>query len=589
MCGIVGYLGQKRAAPVLLDGLEKLEYRGYDSAGIAVLNGGKFFVVKRKGRVSELSAARALAGNCGIGHTRWATHGAPSERNAHPHCFGKICLVHNGILENADALRAQCLARGECFSSDTDSEVAAHLIDRCYAQEGDLLRAVQNAAKSFVGSYALAVLAEGCKEIVCTRMHSPLVVAEGADGVFAASDLAAVAADGRRAYVLCDGEFARLKRGKAELFDRTLSPVSRQWITPGEGERAPEKGAYRHFMRKEIAEVPQAIENSLLKHSDQLNFDLCEVLCQTKYLHIVACGTAYHSGLCMKHAAEKFAGVPTEVFLASEYRYGDPIVPPGTLTIAVSQSGETADTLAAAELAKRRGSRLIAVVNVPHSSLTRLADGVLFTHAGREIAVAATKSFNAQLAVLYSLAAGLAAARSRPAPSLAGLPVLARETLSSCERVAAWTPYFQGARSVFFLGRGADRYAALEGSLKLKEISYLPSEGYAAGELKHGTLALVDGRTPVVALICDRALADKTMNAVHEVYARGAAVFLVTPFEDLCGAKEVTASVLIPRCEPAFSPILSVIPLQLLAYHVSLALGNDPDKPRNLAKSVTVE
>ena len=291
----------------------------------------------------------------------------------------------------------------------------------------------------------------------------------------------------------------------------------------------------------------------------------------------------------MKFAAEKLARIPTEVFVASEYRYCDPIILPNTLTIAISQSGETADTLAAAELAKKMGSPLVAVTNVARSSLTRIADFVIETHAGREVAVAATKSFNAQLAVLYALSGKLAEGCGFPCPDVSALPVLARETLARSGQVLGWAPYFQGARSVFFLGRGADRCAALEGSLKLKEISYLPSEGYAAGELKHGTLALVDTRTPVVAIACDEALADKTMNAVHEVYARGAKVFLITPFEELTRAREVTDSVLIPRCEPAFSPMLSVIPLQMLAYYVSLALGNDPDKPRNLAKSVTVE
>lgn len=589
MCGIVGYLGEERAAPVLLDGLEKLEYRGYDSAGVALWQDKKIAVVRRKGRVCELACARSLAGNAGVGHTRWATHGAPSERNAHPHRFGAVCLVHNGILENAAALKEECLARGEVFSSDTDSEVAAHLMNAFLAEEGDLLRAVKRACELLSGSYAFAVLAEGREEIVCARMHSPLVVARGTDGVFAASDLCAVAAEGRSAYVLEDGEFARLTREGAELFDSALRPVERTFFALAAQQAAPEKGSFAHFMRKEIEEVPSAIENTLSGLPDLLNSHLYEVLCQTEYLHIVACGTAYHSGLCMKAVAEKFARVPTQVFVASEYRYCDPIVPEHTLTVAISQSGETADTLAAAQLALERGSRLLAVTNVEHSSLNRLAQHVLPTRAGREVAVAATKSFNAQLAVLYSLAAALAAGRGRRAPSPAALAVLARETLCASGRVAAWTPYFQGARSVFFLGRGADRCAALEGSLKLKEISYLPSEGYAAGELKHGTLALVDGTTPVVAVITDPQLADKTMNAVHEVYARGAAVFLVTPFEELCAAAEVTASVRIPRCEPAYSPILSVIPLQLLAYHVSLALGHDPDKPRNLAKSVTVE
>ena len=589
MCGIVAFIGKRRAAPVLLDGLKKLEYRGYDSAGIALSEGALVTLVRREGAVSRLEPARMLPGTMGIGHTRWATHGAPCERNAHPQMYGKIFLVHNGILENADALKEVCHRQGEVFVSDTDTEVAAHLIDRYFREEGDLLRSVYLACGQFVGSYALAVMAEGGREIVCTRRCSPLIVARGEKEAFAASDLGAVAGAGREAYVLKDGEFARLTQEGIALFDADLVPVVREFFPAGEEAAVPEKGAFRHFMRKEIAQVPLAVENTL-SGLENLNFSrLYDVLCQTKYLHIVACGTAYHSGLCFKCAAEKLSRVPAEAFFASEYRYADPVLPDHTLTIAVSQSGETADTLAAAQLAAERGSFVIAVTNVPYSSLNRVADFVLPTYAGQEIAVAATKSFNAQLATLYFLAAALAHGKGKHAPSPAGLPVLAQEALLAGEGVAAWTPWFTGARSVFFLGRGADRCAALEGSLKLKEISYLPSEGYAAGELKHGTLALVDARTPVVAVVCDGAIADKTMNAVHEVYARGAPVFLVTPFEELARSEQVTASVLIPRCEPVFSPMLSVIPLQLLAYHVALALGRDPDKPRNLAKSVTVE
>ncbi len=590
MCGIVGYVGARHAAPVLLDGLSRLEYRGYDSAGIAVVGAeGRFSLVRRKGRVAALESARALAGNCGIGHTRWATHGAPSERNAHPHRYQNVCLVHNGILENAASLKEACLARGERFSSDTDSEVAVHLIARFLQEEGELLRAVARATALLSGSYAFAVLCEGREEIVCARRRSPLLVAAGEGEAFAASDAAAFPGAGRRAYALEDGEFARLTRAGVEVFDAHLQRAERAFFPLPEEGASSQKGAFRHFMRKEIAEVPMAAQRSLSAARKMANSQLCEVLCQTKYLHIVACGTAYHSGLCMKVAAESLARVPTEVFLASEYRYADPIVPAGGLTIAVSQSGETADTLAAAELAKERGSTLLALTNVEHSSLSRLADVCLFTRAGQEIAVAATKSFSAQLAALYALVVRLAEARGRGAPRLRNVAALCRAAIGAGEGTRAWAPSFTGARSVFFLGRGADRCAALEGSLKLKEVSYLPGEGYAAGELKHGTLALVDEGTPVVALVCDRALADKTMNAVHEVYARGAPVFLVTPFAELARAKEVRGSVLLPACAPVFSPLVSVIPLQLLAYHVAVAMGRDPDKPRNLAKSVTVE
>ena len=425
---------------------------------------------------------------------------------------------------------------------------------------------------------------------MCARKASPLVVGYGEDGLFVASDIPAIAAAGRTVYALSDGEFAVLKKGTAPAFyDASLRSVEKREIAYDAEEDAPEKRGFRHFMKKEIAEVPEAVARSIPDLSKGGFSELYEVLCQTEYLHIVACGTAYHSGLCMKHAVQKFARLPAEAFIASEYRYSDPIVPKNTLAVAVSQSGETADTLAAAALAKERGARVLAVTNVPYSSLERMSDFVLPTRAGREIAVAATKSFNAQLAALYALAGALAESRGKSAPPLAGIQPLVREAAAAGERVRSWTPYFVGAKSVFFLGRGADYVAAREGSLKLKEISYLPSEGYPAGELKHGTLALVDGRTPVVAVVTDPALADKTMNAVHEVYARGAAVFLITNVPACLSCAEITASVLLPKCEPAYSPMLSSLPLQLLAYYVAIARGNDPDKPRNLAKSVTVE
>ncbi len=588
MCGIVGYVGERRAAPILLDGLQRLEYRGYDSAGIAVMRGGQITVVRRKGRVKGLSEARSLEGKIGIGHTRWATHGAPSERNAHPHVCGKICIVHNGIIENAAALRTACEARGELFASDTDSEVIAHLIA---AEKGDLLHAVRAACERMVGSYAVAVLSQEEPEtIVCTRRASPLVVGCDGDGLYVASDIPAIAAKGRKVYVLEDGEFSVLRQGRPPRFySGALLPVEKTEIDYDAAEDVPAKGGFRHFMKKEIAEVPEAVSRSLPDLRKGEYSALYEVLCQTKYLHIVACGTAYHSGLCMNYVTHRFARLPAEAYVASEYRYMDPIVPADTLLVAVSQSGETADTLAAAALAKERGAKVLAVTNVPYSSLERLSDFVLPTYAGREIAVAATKSFNAQLAVLYAVAGAVAAGRGLSAPPLAPLLPAVREALAMAEQVRSWVPYFVGAKSVFFLGRGADYFAALEGSLKLKEISYLPSEGYPAGELKHGTLALVDGRTPVVAIVTDPVLADKTMNAVHEVYARGAAVFLITNVPECLSCAEVTASVLLPKCEPAYSPMITSLPLQMLAYYVAIARGNDPDKPRNLAKSVTVE
>lgn len=587
MCGIVGYIGKRRAAPILIDGLKRLEYRGYDSAGIAVMNDGRVEVFKRCGRVEQLEPARTLSGSIGIGHTRWATHGAPNSANAHPHTFGEITLVHNGIIENAAQLRAQCLRRGESFLSETDSEVAAHVIADFYRETKNLLQSVWRACQTFCGSYALAVMAAGKEEIVCARRASPLIVAKGDGEAFVASDMALGGAK-RQIFVLEDGEFARLTGENLQIYDKDLALIAREGVFLQQSEILPEKREYRHFMRKEMDEIPEAVENSLISPSKFEKSKLSEVLCQAYYIDIVACGTAYHSGLCAQYAFEKLLRIPTRVFLASEYRYLDPIIAPGTLTIAISQSGETADTLAAAQLAVELGSKVLAVTNVAHSSLTRVAHLSLLTNAGREVAVAATKSFQAQLALLYSLF-GEFYGRKDFSASLSKMPSLARMTMQSSECVSAWTPYFLCARSVFFLGRGVDRCTALEGSLKLKEITYLPSEGYAAGELKHGTLALVDEHTPVVAVITDEALADKTMNAVHEVSARGARVFLVTNLPELCHQPEVTASVLIPKCEACFSPILSVIPLQLLSYHLCLALGKDPDKPRNLAKSVTVE
>ena len=454
MCGIVGYVGEERAAPILLEGLQRLEYRGYDSAGIAVLREGQLAVVRRKGRVKGLGAARSLEGEIGVGHTRWATHGAPSERNAHPHVYGGVCIVHNGIIENAAALRAACEARGEVFSSDTDSEVIAHLIA---AEKGDLLHATYSACRKLAGSYAVAVLSAAEPDtIVCARRASPLVVGCDERGLYVASDIPAVAAAGRKVYALADGEFAVLRKGSPpRFFDGALKAVGKQEIVYDAAEDIPAKGGFRHYMKKEISEVPEAVSRSLCDLSKGGFSDLCEVLCHTQYLHIVACGTAYHSGLCLQYAAQKFSRIPAEAFIASEYRYSDPIVPPGTLAVAVSQSGETADTLAAAALAKERGAKVLAVTNVPCSSLERMSDFVLPTRAGREIAVAATKSFNAQLAALYSLAGALAKGRERAAPPLAAAASCVREALAAAEQVRGWTPYFLGARTILPRSRGA--------------------------------------------------------------------------------------------------------------------------------------
>ncbi len=584
MCGIVGYTGRRSAAPVLFELLKKLEYRGYDSAGISVMGRSGIQTYKRAGKVESIASACSLVGNTGIGHTRWATHGAPTDANAHPHVYGKCAIVHNGIIENSRTLKEK-LALEEKFSSETDSEVIAHLVADFY--KGDLLQAVKEATAMLSGSYAIAVLHEDEPEkIVCARGGSPLIVGKEDGGSVVASDLSAVSAAGTQAYLLQDGEFAVLQKDDVCFYDSTLKQIQKSPMEFDVVNDSADKKGYLHFMKKEMDEIPSVLAKTMLNAADKQAYNtFCEVLRQTQYIHIVACGTAYHSALCAKYAIESLCRIPVEANIASEFRYRDPIIPPKTLVIAVSQSGETADTLAAARLAKERGAYLAAVTNVPYSSLTRIADCVFQTNAGAEIAVAATKSFNAQLALLYSIAL----LQRGEKEDFSRLSLLAERTLRCAEEVRSWTPYFLGAKSVYFIGRGVDYCTALEGSLKLKEISYLPSEGYPAGELKHGTLALVDSDTPIVAILTQKSLAEKTMNAVHETRSRGARVFLVTTLEEAAKSDEVTASVLIPACREIFSPILSVIPLQALAYYTSIARGNDPDKPRNLAKSVTVE
>ncbi len=589
MCGIIGYTGKAQAAPKLLLCLKRLEYRGYDSAGIAVLCEDNFSVYKRKGRVDELEGAKALSGTTGIGHTRWATHGEPSEKNAHPHLYGRYAVVHNGIIENYRQLKEECEARGERFTSETDSEVIAHLLD--FYDEGDVLTALRKTCARLIGSYALAVMRrDRADALYAARRKSPLIVGRGNDGLYVASDVPAIAECGEL-YSLADGEFALLQQDTIKFF-REEGEIGKEQMKLTSRAEFPDKGGYAHYMWKEMCEIPAAIAHSIINFDSDPRFSAFNiVLCHTKYVQIVACGTAYHSGIAAKYLIERAARIPVEVTVASEYRYGDPIIREGTLTLAVSQSGETADTLAAAQLAKERGATVVAVTNAPDSSITRIAHFVLLTQAGREIAVAATKSFNAQLALLYSFGTALAAQQGKTADrsALLSLPALAEQTLSRVEKLKMTAPFYAQARSVYFIGRGADYCAALEGSLKLKEISYLPSEGYPAGELKHGTLALVDEGTPVVAILTQRAVAEKTMNAVSEVYARGGKVLLITSFPEYTARKEVSVSILLPACEELYSPILSVIPLQALAYYTALARGNDPDKPRNLAKSVTVE
>lgn len=594
MCGIVGYVGDRRAAPLLLERLRRLEYRGYDSAGICTIAEGGFHAVRRKGRIREIACAESLPGTVGIAHTRWATHGAPCEKNAHPHLCGKFALVHNGIVENDGALRASLLRQGAELKSQTDSELIVQMLDREY--DGDPMQTLVRVLRRVKGSYALGVLCLDCPGVLfAARRKSPLLVGVGEGECLLASDLPALASEGMQAYILEDGELAALRADGAEFYGADGKRIQKKPHCTVPREEIPSKGRYPHYMCKEMAEIPLAIRQSLcdLRQNHTFN-DVCEVLCQTDYVEIVACGTAYHAGLAAKYAFERLAGIRTDVYLAGEYRDGLPDCTGGEcLTIALSQSGETADTIAAASLAKQRGKTLLCITNAPYSTLSSMGDRALVTRAGREIAVAATKSYQAQLAVLYALSLGAARARGRNVDkeyaALERLPDDCRILLSRLGRIGGWAERFRGARSVYFIGKGADHAAAVEGSLKLKELSYIPSEGYAAGELKHGTLSLVDTRTPVVAILTQRQLAARLMNAVSEVASRGARVFLVTSFPEFCARREVISSVVLPETSPLFTPALSVIPLQALAYETALALGNDPDKPRNLAKSVTVE
>ncbi len=590
MCGIVGYTGRKDAAPRLYAGLRRLEYRGYDSAGIATLDGGAFRLLRCTGPVAGLKGGGGLPGTCGIGHTRWATHGAPTVENAHPHIYRRFAVVHNGIIENWRMLRAECEARGEEFASETDSEVIAHLLEETY--DGDLLAALRSVCTRLEGSYAVAVLARDRPgTIALARNKSPLIAGYTKDGLVCASDIPAVAKRGAELYALADGEFALLENGRI-CFYGAESEIGKSPLMFDPERDIPAKGGHPFFMEKEMEEIPAVLRSSRPNFADfARNSEFYRVLCQAEYIELTACGSAYHACLAAQYAIESLARVRAGASVASEYRYRDPILPDRTLMLAVSQSGETADTLAAAKLAKERGAKVAAVVNAESSSLARLADFVLPIHAGREIAVAATKSFNAQLVTLYSIAATLAESRGLRGygDALKSLPELAEKALDAARSVRGWAAHFVGARCCFFIGRGADYITACEGSLKLREISYLPAEGYPAGELKHGTLALIEENTPVVAVLTSRRLAEKTMNAVAETRARGAKVFLVTSLEEYAEAEGISASVLIPGCGEVFSPALAVIPLQQLAYSVALACGHDPDKPRNLAKSVTVE
>ena len=606
MCGIVGYVGKRSAQDVLLDGLEKLEYRGYDSAGVALALDGGIRVVKSKGRLTQLRqklAAQALAQSfCGIGHTRWATHGEPSDVNSHPHSTPRVSIVHNGIIENYGILKERLIAKGYTFESETDTEVLVKLIDSCYA--GDPLRALQEALAKVRGSYALAVLFRDRPDtIFAVKRESPLIVGWGEGENFVASDIPALLKYTRRYSVLEEGDMAVCTAEGIRFYNEFAEPVQRPVLMADWDMEAAEKGGYPHFMLKEINEQPTAITATVSPRVEDGMPDLRipqltdEVLRGIGTVHLVGCGTAMHAGMVGKAAIETLARVPAEVDIASEFRYRDPILNPNDLVIIISQSGETSDTLAALKLAKSRGVPVLAIVNVVGSSIARAADYVLYTYAGPEIAVASTKAYMVQLCVLYLFALRLAYARGRLSEAetrrytaqLLRAPEIIKARLADCDQIKYLASRYMNTQSCFFIGRGFDYSLSLEGSLKLKEISYVHSDAYAAGELKHGTISLITDGVPVIALATQKQVYEKTISNAKETRSRGARVLLFTTKDAVVPEGVADAVIRLDEYEDILMPLQLIVPLQLFAYYMAVLRGCDVDKPRNLAKSVTVE
>ena len=606
MCGIVGYVGKRNAQDVLLDGLEKLEYRGYDSAGVALALDGAIRVVKSKGRLAELRqklAAQALAeSSCGIGHTRWATHGEPSDVNSHPHSTPRVSIVHNGIIENYGILKERLIAKGYTFESETDTEVLVKLIDSCY--EGEPLRALHAALAMVRGSYALAVLFRDFPDTVfAVKRESPLIVGWGEDENFVASDIPALLKYTRKYSVLEEGDMAVVTAEGIRFYNEFAEPVEREVLTADWDQEAAEKGGYPHFMLKEINEQPAAITATVSPRVENGLPDLRipelsdEMLKKIGTIHLVACGTAMHAGMVGKAAIEALARVPAEVDIASEFRYRDPILKPEDLVIIISQSGETSDTLAALKLAKSRGVPVLAIVNVVGSSIARAADYVLYTYAGPEIAVASTKAYMVQMCVLYLFALRLAYARGaqteaetrRLTAELLRASEVIKPRLADCEQIKYLASRFVNTQSCFFIGRGFDYSLSLEGSLKLKEISYVHSDAYAAGELKHGTISLITDGVPVIALATQKQVYEKTISNAKETKSRGAKVLLFTTKDAVVPEGVADYVVRLDEYEDLLMPLQLIVPLQLFAYYMAVLRGCDVDKPRNLAKSVTVE
>ncbi|MDD6370928.1 MAG: glutamine--fructose-6-phosphate transaminase (isomerizing) [Eubacteriales bacterium] len=612
MCGIVGFTGKHSAAPILLDGLSKLEYRGYDSAGLAVRDGtAPVQIVKAKGRLKALEektdCGRALPGDCGIGHTRWATHGEPSEENAHPHCSddGNVVAVHNGIIENYQELREKLLRKGYTFYSSTDTEVAVKLIDYYYKKYAHTpVDAINHAMVRIRGSYALAVLFRDYPgEIYAARKDSPMILGTKDGEQYLASDVPAILKYTRTVYYLGNLELARLTPQGISFFNLDGDEISKEPVEILWNAEAAEKGGYEHFMMKEIHEQPKAVEDTLHSVCTDDSIDLektgltRDAVASFRQVWVIGCGSAYHVGVAAQYVLEDLAKIPVRVELASEFRYRDPLVPENTLVVIISQSGETADSLAALRKAKEQRAKTLAIVNVVGSTIAREADYVFYTLAGPEIAVATTKAYSAQLLAVYALAIAFAQDRGQLTDDqaaalvreLESLPGKMERLLEDEERIQWFASKQIAAKDIFFIGRGLDYAISLEGSLKMKEISYIHSEAYAAGELKHGTISLIEPGTLVVGVLTQQKLYEKTLSNLLECKTRGAYLMALTTYGNYSMEDNADFVLYIPKTDPHFAPSLAVIPLQLLGYYVSVAKGLDVDKPRNLAKSVTVE
>ncbi len=611
MCGIIGYVGKNLAMPILLEGLSKLEYRGYDSAGVATIEGSSLNINKTKGRIDNLLSIvskQKFIANTGIGHTRWATHGEPSDKNSHPHFSNDntIALVHNGIIENYAELKEDLIQKGYIFKSETDTETVVHLLHDFYKQNNDLLYSVFEIIQKIEGSYSLAIICTDYPDqIICAKKDSPLIIGLGNDENFIASDTPAILKHTRNVYLLEDNEVALITPRNITIFDKNKNPIQKEIFKIDWNIEAAEKDGYEHFMLKEIFEQPKVVKENINRmfkdNNGKINLDgiklSCDDIKKIDKIYIVACGTAYYAGLVGKYLIESIARIPVFSEVASEFRYKNPIIDNKTLVIVLSQSGETADTLAAMRLAKYKGARVLSVVNVVGSTIAREAHDILYTLAGPEIAVASTKAFTAQVIAMYLLTFNFATELNiisydkldEIKAEIQKLPEYIDYVLKRNEEIKKLANSYLNAKNVFYVGRGLDNIISLEGSLKLKEVAYVHSEAYAAGELKHGSIALIEDTTLVFGLLTQEDLYEKTFSNLKEVKSRGAKVFVITLEDNTSIANEVDNIFYIPKTSWYFAPLIANIVQQLFAYYVSLGRGNDVDKPRNLAKSVTVE